>query len=215
MTVKIRDVKAADLPKIRELINETWGYFNHIEDKNVLDAVLAIYLNPVLHQSSFGKIAESDGEFAGVIFGSSQKDTPRLRMLQSDGIKELLQLASLPQSQQELLLCTLKRLLTTYGQLSHEAGRDYQGCLELFAVKKAAQGKQIGKKLLQALLAYFQQTATEDFYLYTDTMCNYGFYEHMGLQQKAARPLSITLGDHELSLNAFLYQYELPSAAPV
>ncbi|WP_231124627.1 MULTISPECIES: GNAT family N-acetyltransferase [Paenibacillus] len=48
------------------------------------------------------------------------------------------------------------------------------------AYSKLIRGKKIGKKLFNALISYLRDTKATKIYVYTDTMSNYGFYDHNG-----------------------------------
>ena len=63
-------------------------------------------------------------------------------------------------------------------QLLRGCKKTYPAELALFAVRSSCQGKGIGKKLFHSALAYLKQQGLDEFYLFTDTSCNYGFYEH-------------------------------------
>ena len=55
---------------------------------------------------------------------------------------------------------------------------DYQGELAFFAISQKCRGKGIGKALFQKVVEYMRSQKIQKFYLFTDTSCNYGFYEH-------------------------------------
>ena len=65
--------------------------------------------------------------------------------------------------------------------------KTYPAELALFAVRSSCQGKGIGKKLFHSALAYLKQQGLDEFYLFTDTSCNYGFYEHQGMCRRGQR----------------------------
>jgi hypothetical protein len=55
------------------------------ESANSLTGALGIYINTILYRSSFGKIAELNGQVVGCIFGSYRDDEPKCRLLKEDG----------------------------------------------------------------------------------------------------------------------------------
>ena len=61
-------------------------------------------------------------------------------------------------------------------QLLNENNKTYPAELALFAVSFfRAEEKGIGKMLFQSALNYMKQEKLKEFYLFTDTSCNYGF----------------------------------------
>ena len=63
-------------------------------------------------------------------------------------------------------------------KLLKESGRQFDGEVTLFAVEPSLQGKEIGTALFEKAQAYF---AHKNFSLYTDTGCNYSFYDTHGM----------------------------------
>lgn len=57
-----------------------------------------------------------------------------------------------------------------------------------------ARGNGVGKRLFQDLLAYVRSQDINRFYLFTDTSCNYGFYEHQGLVRCGKREKEFEFG---------------------
>ena len=65
--------------------------------------------------------------------------------------------------------------------IMHHA-KDYQGELCLFAVKPKVKGSGYGVGLLSEFHEFLKKTKAKSYFLYTDTDCNVGFYEHQGYQ---------------------------------
>ena len=49
----------------------------------------------------------------------------------------------------------------------------------------------------------------EHCYVYTDTTCNYGFYEHQGMVRRAEQTQRIWLGQESGEMTFFVYDYTL------
>ena len=79
--VVIRDVEAGDVPEIKKVICEIWDWGSIIEDEDILDATIGLYLNQVLYEGTFGRVAVLGGKVVGVIFGSVDGVEPKYRML--------------------------------------------------------------------------------------------------------------------------------------
>ena len=47
----------------------------------------------------------------------------------------------------------------------------------------------------------------DKFYLFTDTSCNYGFYEHQGIIKRNEKEHLFNLNDHIIKMNFFIYDY--------
>ncbi|MGI6315634.1 MAG: GNAT family N-acetyltransferase [Christensenellales bacterium] len=83
----------------------------------------------------------------------------------------------------------------------------YMGELAFFAVSSSYRGQGVGKQLFQKAVEYLRKQKISSFYLFTDTSCNYGFYEHQGMQQKTKKICSMKIGDHTEEFEFYLYDY--------
>ena len=79
-----------------------------------------------------------------------------------------------------------------------------------FAVSPEARGMGVGRKLFNHMLDVFRDAGMNEYFLFTDTTCDYGFYDYRGLTRKAERTIrrdSFTQGGLEDgSLSFFLYE---------
>ena len=83
------------------------------------------------------------------------------------------------------------------------------GVLHLFAVSSSCRGKGIGKMLFQSALNYMKQEKLKEFYLFTDTSCNYGFYEHQGMKRRLEKKHVFNIKGQQAVMNFFIYDYQL------
>jgi len=51
--VIFRDVEAGDIPRIKKVIGEVWDWVSVIEDEEILDATIGLYLNQILYEGTF------------------------------------------------------------------------------------------------------------------------------------------------------------------
>ena len=66
----------------------------------------------------------------------------------------------------------------------HQTNQDYQGELSFLQLMGWYRGLGLGKELFNLLISYMQEQQINRFYLYTDTSCNYHFYEHLGMMRR-------------------------------
>ena len=94
-------------------------------------------------------------------------------------------------------------------QLLADVNKSYPAELSLFAVDSSYRGKGIGKQLFNAALEYLKEQRLNEFYLFTDTSCNYGFYEHQGLVRRCEREHLFNIKNQQAKMNFFIYDYQL------
>ena len=69
-------------------------------------------------------------------------------------------------------------------------GRPYPAEIVLFIVSPEARGRGVGGRLFRAAMLYLHKHDVADYFLFTDTSCDVGFYDHQGLTRMAARNLT-------------------------
>ena len=72
-------------------------------------------------------------------------------------------------------------------QLLQDTQTEYQGEIAFFAVNSRYRGIGLGKKLFDAARDYMRNRRISNFFLFTDTTCNYPFYERRGMERRGER----------------------------
>jgi len=209
--VVIRDVDANDIPAIKEVVREVWDWAELIEDAEVLDATIAIYLNQVLHAGSFGRVAVLNGRVVGVIFGSVNGAQPVYRMFVEDCTEHTLTLLGACEADRKNIHEYLSKLSAVYEQLVSGIRDGYGGTLDFLVLSKEVQGLGIGKDLWIALKAYFEKNGVKSIYLYSDAECNFAFYERQGFTKRREREVTFAFEGEPETVRQFLYEYHFNS----
>ena len=100
-------------------------------------------------------------------------------------------------------LCEQLGILHADRTLTRTVGKTYQAEIALFLVSPEAKGHGVGGRLFAHMLDRFHALGIRQYFLFTDTTCDYGFYEHKGLQRAGVRNLALAHGEQ---LQCFLYQ---------
>ena len=204
--VIIREVEEKDIPAIKDAINDVWSWSDIIKDKKTLDATIGMYLNQVLHDATFGRVAVLNDEVVGVIFGAVNDSEPKYRMLLEDGASHTLTLLGACDTERKCIYEYFSKITQVYEQLNLDPDK-YDGTLDFLVLTKAAQGLGIGKSLWLALKTYFQENKAASIYLYSDDECNFGFYEHEGFRRKGAQTTAFDFNGDIFESGIFLYEY--------
>ena len=61
--------------------------------------------------------------------------------------------------------------------------------------------------LFQSVLQYMKEQGLDEFYLFTDTSCNYGFYEHQGMIRRMEKAQVFDINGRTAKMNFFIYDY--------
>lgn len=199
-----RSVKKTDYPDLAKLISDTWGYQKFCSEKVAL-LMGKIYLHSCLSNQSYNCVAERGGVPVGVIMGRGKHLT--LDALRHSAIRfmNIIRMACSKEGRQVLNL--FQGFDKIDQELLESSGRRFDGELSFFAVREDQRGMGIGKTLFSNLLTYMQSIHADNFYLFTDTTCNYPFYERQGLKRYGEKAWSSPLMP-DLKIHFFLYAYE-------
>ncbi|MGG7165619.1 GNAT family N-acetyltransferase [Clostridium ihumii] len=201
-----RELLKDDYDKIKELINEAFGFGKIVKDKKFLDKVLTIYLEDCIVASSFSKVAVKNDEVIGIILGDCKNDNNKLKKFHN-----ILSLAlntiklSFSSKENKLYLKEFSKITQTYKELISGKESNFQGCIQLFIVTEKCRGLGIGKALIKYTCDYMKTMNVKSIYLYTDTICNYGFYDSQNFKRLAEK--EIYFNSLNSTLNVFLYGY--------
>lgn len=205
--VVYRDLEKKDYNRIKELINNAFGFSEFIKDSNLLESILNIYLHGCLLDSSFSKVAVKDNVVIGIILGNAKNDKKHLRKFSN--------ILSWVSSGVKLAFCSKKnksaikefsKVSQTYKEIIQGKEDDFQGCIQLFIVSEESRGLGVGKTLIKYLSNYMIDMKVNSIYLYTDTRCNYGFYDSQNFNRLNEK--EIYFDTIPSSLNIFLYGYK-------
>ena len=67
----------------------------------------------------------------------------------------------------------------------------------------------LGKKLFAKAKEYMKSDGMNDFYLFTDTTCNFGFYEHNGMTRRGEKREKVEVDGQKADMKFFIYDFDL------
>ena len=204
MQIELREYQKQDFKSLETIIRETWHYDEFSSPKTAKKLARA-FLSSCLTNHTFSKVAILDGNVVGIILVN------HIEKHKCSFSKRLLQIRSIL----SLYLSREGRKVSKiFGnvngidkQLLSENNKNYPAELALFAVSSSCRGKGIGKILFQSALEYIKQENLREFYLFTDTSCNYGFYEHQGMIRRLEKQHVFHIKGEKAVMNFFIYDY--------
>ncbi len=208
MQIELREYQKQDFKALEAIIRETWHY-DEFSSPKTAGKLAKVFLSSCLTNYTFSKVAVLDGEVVGIILVNdiaNHKCPLSNRLLQ---IKSLLSLYCSKEGRKVLKI--FESVDGIDQQLLSENNRTYPAELALFAISSACRGKGIGKMLFQSAVSYLKQANLEAFYLFTDTSCNYGFYEHQGMVRRLEKNHVFHIKGQQADMRFFIYDYQLGS----
>ncbi|WP_317366993.1 GNAT family N-acetyltransferase [uncultured Tyzzerella sp.] len=206
--ITYRRINKKDYGYIKHMMNKNFCLYEYIEDERILQDFLNSYLYSCLAEKTFSMIAEKDGKVVGVILGNSKKHYKVYKALLNN-IKSFYY-TSLTAIKSKIFKTNIKQyrgIIQIYNELMKKANRDFDGVLTLFVVSEEYQGCGIGKKLLSYFFEYGKQNKIKKLYVYTDSKCNYKFYDSQGFIKLNEDTFKVKTLTNQFDLNIFLYEY--------
>ncbi|WP_182201330.1 GNAT family N-acetyltransferase [Paraliobacillus salinarum] len=187
-TLEYRPFQTSDYPALEEIILKTWKY-DRMGSLETAKKIAKVYLASCLINQTFTCVAVSDGKPVGVVMGKN-KQTHRkpLRFR----IRQFFAIVQIGLSKEGRKLAKIfSRVSDINENLLKNVNTSFDGELAFFVLSENVRGKGIGKQLYQRFLDYMASENLNTFFLFTDTSCNYKFYEYQGLQQLTNQSLYI------------------------
>lgn len=205
-----RNLKKQDYNEVADLLSHSFGLHRYVSDERLFRIFKKQYLYSCLSEATFSRVAEQNGKVVGVIMGNAKSD---YRILPHIGfaLKFLLYSFKMKIYGRKISdsVSGYHELHRIYRKFSQRHKGRFDGVLTLFAVSSECRGKGIGKKLLSDMETYWKERQTKSTYLYTDTTCNYGFYEHQGFIRLEEENLVLKSDGKPCEMGVFLYGYEV------
>lgn len=205
MNTILRSYQKQDFLPLKHIIRETWHYDQMCSPKTA-DKLARVFLTSCLTNYTFSQVAVCQGEVVGIIL---VKNIQKHKCPPDARLRQIRSLLSLYLSREG------RKMMKIFGsvngidqQLLKENHRSYPAELALFAVSPVCRGKGIGKQLFQAAMNYMKQENLNEFYLFTDTSCNYGFYEHQGMKRCCEKKHIFQVAGQNAEMRFFIYESE-------
>lgn len=209
-SIQYRPIEKKDYPVVGEIINQAFGLFRYVSERNTLECFKKQYVYSCLSEATYTCVAEQNGKIVGVIMGNAKTDYRILYHLPSvlNMLRYRLKMKYYSRKF-KVGIQDYQRLHQIYHAFSQKHKGEFDGVLTLFAVNENCRGFGVGKTLLSGLLEYFKAQNVKRIYLYTDTTCNYGFYEHLNFERLEEQPMALTKNGEPFEMSVFLYGYSV------
>ena len=185
--ITIRNLKDEDLPQIKNLLYDTWIKKDYGENEEVANEISSIFMYELLYRQTFSNVAIYKNKVVGIILGRINKcyklknNTTYIVKLILHCLKTILIKGGIKALKSE------KEIAKVNNELLNNLNTDTDGELVLFALNKNIKGKGLGSKLLNSFYDYMKENNADKFYLFTDTTCDYSFYDHNGFKRESSK----------------------------
>ncbi|MFD0616483.1 GNAT family N-acetyltransferase [Paenibacillus sp. GCM10027629] len=204
--IEYRSMREQDVPSLMGLCSTVWEFERDCSDDKILQHIEEVFLYLAMASGSFSTVAVRNGEPVGVIIGRH---------------KSKYQLYSNLKYGKMLIPPALKLLLSSEGRafirsilaadrlqqrmLKNARSNNYDGELVLLVTHPDVQGRGVGKQLLHSFISYMKKNRASNFYLFTNTKCNYPFYDRQGFHCVEKQHVEIQPG---IAQTNFMYELQ-------
>ena len=204
MSFEIRELKKEDMPELENIIRKTWNYDRFAGPKTA-KRLARVFLTSCLTNQTFSRVALLEGKPVGIILA---KNSAAHKCPFSYRWQQICAIASVLFTREGRKVSKIFQGVNGVDkELLKRCKTPYPAELALFAVDASSRGKGIGKLLFQEALSYMKEQKLPSFYLYTDTSCNYGFYEHQGMVRRQEQDKVFSVNVEEAKMTFFIYDY--------
>lgn len=207
MQVELRSYNKQDFKSLQDIVRVTWHYDKFCTPETA-DKLAAVFLSSCLTNHTFSRVAIVNGSVAGIILVNNIKNHHCPLSLRFKQIKSLLSLYLSKEGRSVMKI--FENVSGIDKALLKESRKSYPAELALFVIDPNCRGNGVGKRLFQSALAYMESQQLSQFYLFTDTSCNYGFYEHQGMTRRCEKDHMIDMNNQKERMKFFIYDYTLP-----
>ena len=205
MDIRLREYQEPDFNELVKIVEKTWHY-DEFSSPKTASKLAHVFLSSCLTNYTFSQVAILKDKVVGIIL---VKDIKQHKCPIKYRIKQVSAILSLYLSKEgRNVLNIFDSVNDIDKQLLKSSPISYSAELTLFVVSSSCRGKGIGKELFKSVIEYMKIQKLKDFYLYTDTSCNYGFYEHQGMVQRCKKEHEIYIKNQLVKMNFFIYDYK-------
>lgn len=205
-TIIFREYQKADHFALAEIIRKTWHY-DQLCSLKTARKLAASYLDHCLTDQTFTQVAVADGIPVGIIMGKNNQTHKCPLRLQLRLMRSTFALFCSREGRE--ISRMFSRVEKIDADLLKSSPLEYQGEVAFFAINAQYRGMGLGGKLFQALQDYMRQENIHTFFLFTDTTCNYPFYEHQGMVRRGEHSHNFEVQGPLGKQTLFIYDYQM------
>ena len=199
------------------MIDQAFYVHKYARTPALLASALEVYLRERLAASTYARVAVRDGRAVGILMGQVAGQ-PWLKGRVSHRLSVAAHTAKIVLTgfRERAGLLQSFFFQDAYRQMHAQALRagPLTDELTLFAVDASARGLGIGSRLYRDYLDHLRAHGRSDFYLYTDSLCTYQFYERQGMSRAAEREITLHLRDEPEPVGVYLYTGNARTSQP-
>lgn len=204
--IVFREYRKEDQKELENIIRKTWNYDKFCSSK-IAKKMARTYFANCLSNQTFTNVAVIDDVPIGIIMGKDIVNYKCPLKLRINQIISIISIYSLEEGRK--ILKMFSNIDKIDEELLKKTNKNYGGEISLFVINPEYRGLGIGKILFESLKLYMKNQNIKEFFLYTDTSCNYGFYEHQKMIRKGEKSHTYNMKNQSAQMTFFIYDYKM------
>lgn len=204
--IVLREFQKSDRPALENIVREAWKYDRFCSPKTAAK-MAKVYLNSCLINQTFVRVAVIDNEPVGVIMAKDIQNHKCPLSLRIAWLRSVIGLLFLKEGREISKIFDCVQGIDK--ELISRCRKDYKGELAFFAIREKCRGYGLGREMFQTVVNYMKAQKIDEFYLFTDTSCNYPFYEHLGMKRCCEKRQVIDAHGEKGNMTFFVYEYQI------
>lgn len=201
--ITLRPIQKKDFSRIQQMIKQAWKY-EEMSNSETANRMAKAFLSSCLCNQTFTCVAlNAQDQAIGVIMGNDRKHHRCPLKYRIQQLHSILSLFLHKEGRRIAMM--FKDISAIDNGLLKESKIEYDGEIAFFVMDEAYRGKGIGKQLFSTLQEYMKNANVEKYFLYTDTSCNYPFYEHQGLIRRGEKKHAFHINGQKAMMSFFIY----------
>lgn len=204
--ITYRELRKEDYPRIENILGETWGFARRCRDQKVAKLLEKYYWATLLAQENFARTALINGRPVGIVLARKEG---------KGGAKPGMRLKSLIYALRLLINQEGRENLKVFRELNRQnremfkkTGEKFDGELVYLNIMRNKRGRGMGTRLWEDAKDFIKENGGKNFFFFTDTTCDYKFYEEKGCVRIRQSEKILDLGGQRKHLELFIYKYE-------
>ena len=204
--IEYREVKIEDADELAEMLGDFW---HQDKPEEVRHEYALIDLAHYLCRVTFAEVAVMDGKLVGIMAVSAEGQDSKFAEPWGKLLDEYKnKLAELDEKGSEFMQNYYVAESKVNRKMVADAWDGEENEFVFLIVSAETRGKGVGSTMWQRASDYFASVGVKKAFLYTDSTCDWQYYEHRGMKRLA----ETTFDQHKESLlpeRMFLYEYEV------
>ena len=170
----LRDLRSEDYPVLSKMIDDEWSF--HLYSKVSAEDLARYYLLHCADGANVAKTLLVDGVPAGVlVIGDMDGPTVDYSEDLAECKRSLMELENFAQCEKDL-----EELHRVYRSFASKNMKPEWAELRLLIISDQYKGLGLGRRMIEEARKHVSEGGKSGLFFYTDTDCNFGFYDHMG-----------------------------------